>query len=821
MPTNINLQTQEFIDSVANQGLIDKNGKPIIPKPKVPPEPDHKHAIVSENIDFVLDRDWGKFAFMVSDLSIGTSEDARLDAVARIRSTASRKFTDTTLGGNLGINCRPQFTRYSDIRNKGIDKSRRDVFVSNTDGNYGMGRYYSEAIDDTSQTIYLRFGLPQFSSLSNFFSAAFDPDMSSIARTGTATSAVRTASRIIVATALLISFPLFSFAVGTAKILAGFFRTSNSKFYSLRPAMHLYWGTVTSLVNAIAINKGIYRKVALLDGPDASPRSEKGTGTQYRARQEDLQTLVELMPGVFSPTTYGYDMYFAATKAQIYANAIAHAEYEEVNAAGHDGSTPSTDTLLDRLSNISKHSLAENMNEIFMMDGSALAVGGSLTVAAVGIFAAPLATAAVLGASAVTAAAIAANGAAADNKTTDPNQGATYTEQMGITDVSTEYSKSPSSNASGNLTIEIDNPQYDAGQTDPNNPPKRITVPAVKDASGKLISASRAGMAGPGFFKSLNAEARQGADFAIFKVNSTGSVSEAFSNSAGESDIGQKLNSGSQSARETRFSFAEGNVTDNAVVGAVTGLLNMGMDALKGGLDAVTFGGFGAIEGLMGAGFLDIPNHWKSSSASLPKASYTIDLVSPYGNPFSQMQNIYIPLSMLLAGTLPLSTGKQSYTSPLLVQVFDRGRCQIQLGMIDSLSIQRGTSNLNFNSRGVALGLKVTFSITDLSSIMHMPVGTGSLFGPDPYSDPDNILMDYLAVLGGMDIYSQIYAFPKARISAAKRFAQWGTKLSSAYWASYTNDSLTSGWMRYVLPISIPYNMGSTLNHGYNTISGR
>lgn len=736
-----------------------------------------RSIVKGEAIDFVLDRDWGKQAFMVNDLAISSSnsEGDKIDVDARYRSTASRKWTDTTMGGNIGVNSRPQFTRYSDIRNPGLPGlGRNKVSVSNDVGNYGMGRYYSEAIDDPSQTIYLRFGLPQYASLSTYFAAAFDPDMSSLARTGKTSSVFRTASRTMVSIALLITFPVFTIAVGSAKILAGFFRSPTTKFYSMRPAMHLYWGTVNSLVNAIAINKGIYKKIALLDGAD----KETGIGTQYKVQQDDLNMLSSLMPGVFDKSTGSYNMYTAVTKAQRYSNAAFEEEYRRQTELGESNKSEGWASTLANVSgftNLKSHTLAQNLNHIFMLDAASVAKAAINTV---GVFVNPLAMAAVDGAVALAS---------------------EYNKQFSTNATRKEAVK----DANGNITGYID-----------------VTVD--KDGKSTPAVVDKETTPGKGFFDHLNALNRQGADFVILKVEATGSMSEAFGNSVGESDLAQKLNSSSSNARSMKFSMANGNISDNAVVGAITSVVGAAIDTVKGGLDAVTFGAFGAIEGLMGNGYLDIPKTWNGSSTTFPRASYKMKLVSPYGNPFSQMQNIYIPLSMLMAGTLPLSTGKQSYTSPMLCQVYDRGRCQIQLGMIESLQITRGTGNLTFNTQGNAMGVDVSFDIVDLSTIMHMPIGTGDLLGPDPYSDPDSVLMDYLAVLGGMDICSQVYAIPKARIALAKRMANYSTKMSSSFWASYTHDSLTSGWMKFILPLSVPYNIGGAVNASASIVnSGR
>jgi hypothetical protein len=249
--------------------------------------------------------------------------------------------------------------------------------------------------------------------------------------------------------------------------------------------------------------------------------------------------------------------------------------------------------------------------------------------------------------------------------------------------------------------------------------------------------------------------------------------------------------------REAKFSLQGGNITGSALEEAVKGVVGGAIDVAAGVLSGVSFGLSDGLLGL-GSGYIDIPKHWQSSSATLPRSTYTMQLISPYGNVISQMQNIFIPLAMIMAGSLPLSTGKQSYTSPFLCQLWDRGRQQIQLGMIESLSIQRGTCNLPFTNKGNVMAIDVSFSVVDLSSIMHMPISTGGLFGVggdsgNPIMDEDNILFDYLAVLAGQDIYSQYYALPKARLNFAKSILAFEKMVSPAYWASWVHESATSG----------------------------
>jgi hypothetical protein len=82
-------------------------------------------------------------------------------------------------------------------------------------------------------------------------------------------------------------------------------------------------------------------------------------------------------------------------------------------------------------------------------------------------------------------------------------------------------------------------------------------------------------------------------------------------------------------------------------------------------------------------------------------------------------------VAMLLAGALPLATGAQSYTAPFICELYDRGRAQIRLGVIDSLQITRGTSNLSFDDNGNAMAIDVTFTVLDLSNLVYLPITQG------------------------------------------------------------------------------------------------
>ena len=224
-------------------------------------------------------------------------------------------------------------------------------------------------------------------------------------------------------------------------------------------------------------------------------------------------------------------------------------------------------------------------------------------------------------------------------------------------------------------------------------------------------------------------------------------------------------------------------------------------DVVMGTLDGYTFGLSNVLSMLGGGGYMDVPDQWDDSSVDFPTITYTIDLIAPYRHPVSMLQNVYVPLAMLMAGAVPIATGKASYTSPLLVQIFDRGRQHIQTGIFKSITIEAGTSNLSFSNTGLPMGFKVSFTIIDLSKVMYMPVGSGFLSGAASVLDEDTSMFTYINSITGLDLISQIYVVPRLKRKTAQAMASAKTLKSPYYWSQIAGESWVGTAMSFLVPL--------------------
>ena len=309
---------------------------------------------------------------------------------------------------------------------------------------------------------------------------------------------------------------------------------------------------------------------------------------------------------------------------------------------------------------------------------------------------------------------------------------------------------------------------------------------------------------GPNMWDMIKASLNDGMEFVGFRVNSTGGAQESFSNSFRESELGQWINSTSASSRSTKFSMNGFNLSNDPISNFVGGAIS-GFGEMVGALgDSLGISGIPGV--LMGNAYVDIPKFWDRADVSFPTKSYTIDLITPYGDVYSQIINLYMPLSCLLAGALTRSTGRHSYTEPFLCQVFDKGRAQTRLGMIKSLSVQRGGSgNVAWTNDQEPLHIRVTVDVEDMESTIHMPLiqkfGNGdpsllksmaaelvgdtvaSVFAGGWFS-LDSAYTDYMAVLGSLDLTSQIYMTEDLKRKWRINNAAIDVKTSTAYKAA-------------------------------------
>lgn len=644
----------------------------------------------------VRDTDWIRQSFLLPRDSISEQ-----DQIRRYLTDAQFKFVDTTLGGNFAINPPPQFTSYADIRVPGRRAESE-----------GLGRYYSESLDDHGQYIQMQFGVPQYNSLSNFFINFYNPKASLMARTGRTSSLFYDVGRAI---GFVVTLPAKPF-IWMGSVYRFIMNKPVSRYYYLKPTMALYWDAVNTIANAIGVNMGI-----IPNGISGEEEMMRGEGPGFS--DAEMTLFHNAIPDIYRKEG-GIDVYALANRAKRLENQARE------NIKNHVISATSAQNLAERIQQFQSETVVDSG-------------GGDFR----------------------------------------------------------EYIKS-----------------YMAQE--------KVQPGELGEEDGESTGTNFNGW--DTYAEFAEAEWQDGSAWITLRVDNTDTASESFSNTVGESEIATKMNNMSGQARSTRFSLAEGNVTGGLFDSAIQAV----GDVVSGVSEQLMVSGLAA---LAGSAFADIPKTWQGSTAELPTSTYTIELRSPYGTPLSRFTNLMVPLAMILAGALPIATGKQSYTSPFICSIFSKGRSQARLGMITSLSITRGTGNVGWTRDHAPLGIDVSFTVTDMSTVMHMPLksamstldavtaaslgvagGAASVVGGSTYAegaelaekvslaaqsatyDDDNAFTDYMAVLGSLSMHDQVYSDNKWRLSMARRYAELQSFKSPAKTASWVMGNHSTEWLKKV-----------------------
>lgn len=670
----------------------------------------------------IADNDWLANCFMLSRKNVPDGAYA-----AMMLTSANRKFTDTRIGGNIAINMPPAYTRFADPRASGIN-------FKNVQGSTpaGMGEYWSDQIDENAQIIHMQFGVPAFRGMLSFFSGVSDIKAGLLARTGRVPIAFYVGQVV----GFVVGLRLLPFILA-AKVMNFVLNRNGSRYYNLKPAMHPYWNRVNMIANMIAVSEGLVDRFAVVGegkfasslgkGQDGFEKNLEKTGTALepsdRAAVGGLVAAAHAACPELFKSNGGVDVYRIASRYQSLANArrafledmanqnqvdgllariIEYSYIQKVDAGMQD---------IEELRQIHKTEYADEnshdgANDLF----SKLATDAAAAALDTAISAEPL----------------------------DPAAETPPTEQASA---SGDGSSAPATNTNEGDKNFV--PMFNSLETGEDG--------AVKNKAGWFKNWWS------GLSEGMKSGYNGGFSWVAFKVNPTGAMSASFSNSTTTPEIKSMINSFSSNASKLRFNFSQG----------ATGI--PGIDTITEGVKNLTLGlmagsgiGIAGLVSLAGSSFIDVPDTWEDSSANLPSESFEIHLRSPYGNTLSRYMNLHIPLSMLLAGALPISTGRQSYTSPFICKMISVGRSNVDLGMIDSLNITHGVGNLGFNRDKKPLGIDVSFTVKDLNRAVHAPIDMGgSLLNPlNALSifDDDNAFNYYINTLAGVSVADQTLA---------------------------------------------------------------
>ncbi len=299
------------------------------------------------------------------------------------------------------------------------------------------------------------------------------------------------------------------------------------------------------------------------------------------------------------------------------------------------------------------------------------------------------------------------------------------------------------------------------------------------------------------FITGWNTQLYDASLFIGFKIEKGVDTSETVTNETGESSIAQQVNSKAQAGMDRKFSTAAGNF-DGGAISSIVDFLGGAVNGVANALGGTT------IENILaGNGMLDFPDVWKSSSFS---KSYTfkMSLRSPYGDADSLLQNIYIPLCLILGGALPRAIGPAAYTAPFLCRAYCKGMFAVPMGIISHLTISRGADQFGWTTQRLPTCVDLSFEIKDLSPTMFLSIAQGGTWEALRQTFAANTsFQEYLMTLSGMGLADRISLLRNARRKAAYLMAISRANQASPFQlGSFFGNALPARVISAVLPVT-------------------
>lgn len=269
--------------------------------------------------------------------------------------------------------------------------------------------------------------------------------------------------------------------------------------------------------------------------------------------------------------------------------------------------------------------------------------------------------------------------------------------------------------------------------------------------------------------------------FVRFRITRSDNATETMTNTTGESALGSKMkelfNQGQDKGLLMKMTAGQSSTT--GFTGWVGAAAVSAYDAYQGAnnLGAGMAKLIGGPNMILGEAAMDIPEVWKDSSFS-KSYSFNLTLRAPFGNNMTVLQELYVPLAMLVVGTIPHQVSANRYTSPYMVRAYSKGHFCIPYGIIDNLTVTRGADEFGWTKEGLPRCITINFSIRDLSPIMYMGMMDKDESLTAIFNSNELFIeyIDTLAGLGTADRWCTTRKFFRRTISRLKVLkAKWGS----------------------------------------------
>jgi len=139
------------------------------------------------------------------------------------------------------------------------------------------------------------------------------------------------------------------------------------------------------------------------------------------------------------------------------------------------------------------------------------------------------------------------------------------------------------------------------------------------------------------------------------------------------------------------------------------------------------------------------PNLWQSSNYS-KNLNFNFNFISPYGDPLSIFQYVYVPFFSLLAFALPRQAAQNGYVSPFFIRGDIPGLFTSDLALISDLTWIRGGDGNLWTKDKLPRSISGSFTITDLYPYLTMVKRLSFLSANPSFT----VFLDNMAGLGAL-----------------------------------------------------------------------